>query len=81
MNMSYILKISRRICNDNIIGIRSIFVIANMIITAATGAAAWLIVDWFANLPVISLICAMGYPAVFIGFIGSIFYLMNRDVW
>ena len=61
MIMSYILKISRRICNENIIGIRSIFVIA--------------------NLPVISLICAMGYPAVFIGFIGSIFYLMNKDVW
>ena len=77
MIMSYILKISRRICNENIIGIRSIFVIANTIITAA----AWLIVDWFSNLPVISLICAMGYPAVFIGFIGSIFYLMNRDVW
>ena len=74
--MSYILKISRRICNENIIGIRSVFVIVNMIITAA-----WLIVDWFANLPVISLICAMGYPAVFIGFIGSIFYLMNKDVW
>ena len=38
--MSYILKISRRICNENKIGIRSVFVIANMIITAATGAAA-----------------------------------------
>mgnify|MGYP006914185268 CR=1 FL=1 len=45
--MSYILKISRRICNENIIGIRSIFVIVNMIITAAIGAAAWLILDWF----------------------------------
>ena len=81
MIMSYILKISRRICNENKIGVRSIFLIVNMIITAVIGAAIWLIVDWFANLSVISLICAMGYPAVFIGFIGSIFYLMNKDVW
>ena len=79
--MSYILKISRRICNENKIGVRSIFLIVNMIITAVIGAAIWLIVDWFANLSVISLICAIGYPAVFIGFIGSIFYLMNKDVW
>ena len=81
MIMSYILKISRRIYNENKIGVRSIFLIVNMIITAAIGAAIWLIVDWFANLSVISLICAMGYPAIFIGFIGSIFYLMNKDVW
>ena len=81
MIMSYILKISRRICNENKIGVRSIFLIVNMIITAVIGAAIWLIVDWFANLSVISLICAIGYPAVFIGFIGSIFYLMNKDVW
>lgn len=81
MIMSYILKISRRICNENKIGVRIIFLIVNMIITAVIGAAIWLIVDWFANLSVISLICAMGYPAVFIGFIGSIFYLMNKDVW
>lgn len=79
--MSVILKFSRKMSNGNIKSLRGVFLAANMLVTALLGLAVWIVVDFFADASVVSLVCAVGYPAVFVGLIGGVLYLMNKDLW
>ena len=53
----------------------------NIILSAIGGFLVWLILKVFLNAGIVSLICLIGYPVIFIGIIGSILYMMNVDLW
>jgi len=56
-----------------------LFITSEIVITGITGAFIWLLLGRLILPGVVWLICFVGYPAVFIGFMGSCLYLYNHD--
>lgn len=57
----------------------SIYVTILMLLNALAGAVLWLLVGRLILPGIDWLICFVGYPAVFVGFIGGTMYLYNHE--
>lgn len=56
-----------------------LFIFSMMMVAAAIGAAVWAVSGIIFELSGYALICFMGYPCVFGGFITSVVYLYNHE--
>lgn len=50
-----------------------------ILVNIAVGGAIWLLLGRLILPEIEWLICFMGYPAVFVGFFGGVFYLANHE--
>lgn len=57
---------------------QNVFIMFNVLICGIMGAVLWAVVGRYMLSSLSWLFCFMGYPAVFIGFCGSILYLYRK---
>lgn len=56
-----------------------IYIMICMLSNLLFGGILWGIIGRFIMSGVVDLVCFMGYPAVFIGLYGGLFYLFNHE--
>lgn len=79
--MNSILNLCKKMSGENIKVQRFLFLMLNSLVWIVIVAAVWAMFKLTIGSPLINLICAGGYAAIFPGILGGILKLMNCDLW
>ncbi len=78
--MNYILKLCGKISTDHRKQSK-IFLLFTSVLSIIIGFLIWLVIKTTVGASIITLICAVGYALIFLGLLGGILFLMNKNIW
>lgn len=57
---------------------KTIFLLSSSIVFAILGLLVWFVAHFFVLDDITWMLCFMGYPAMFLGYLGGVLYLWNK---